>query len=72
MWEHYRKTFVGMQTTICVVTLGIYFYFGHMAGTALVFFVTMEVASVIGALWAQRLKGKLVTRTRELPLKPVK
>lgn len=68
MWEQYRKTAFGMQVVIFMVTLGVYRYMGHQLGTSLVFFITMQVCAIIGAMWAARLKGRFVTRANRLPL----
>ncbi len=57
MWDQYRKTAKGMQLVIGVVTCSILIW-SRIWGLAAVFFVTMQVAAVIGAMWAVRLKGK--------------
>lgn len=57
MWEHYKKTFKGMQWLIAVVTLAVYVFFGRqwrMAGT---FFLVMQASAVIGAVWAARISA---------------
>jgi len=57
MLELYKKTFVGMQIVICSVT-GAVLVWRHLWGLAALFFVTMQVAALLGALWGNRLKGK--------------
>ena len=71
MWEHYRKTFVGMQIVIALVTIGVFLLLGHSALRAGVFFVVMQIGAVIGALWAARLKAMVERRRLALPLRPV-
>jgi hypothetical protein len=58
MFEHYKKTFWGMQLVMLVVFAAIWAY-SHVLGLALLFFVTMQVSSLVGASWAARLKAKL-------------
>lgn len=57
MWEHYRKTFKGMQVLIALVAVAVYVFFGRqwrMAGT---FFLVMQLSAVIGAVWAARIQA---------------
>ena len=68
MWERYRKTFVGMQVLIGGVTLGALLVFGLMP--AVLFFVVMQLSSVIGAVWAARLSWVIQRRATALPLRP--
>ena len=59
MWEQqYRKTFVGMQATIVLITAGAYFGLYRSWQMAAVFFVTMQVASITGAFWAARIRKR--------------
>lgn len=58
MIEHYRKTFLGMQLVIVSVAAALWAY-SHVLGVAVLFFVTMQVGSLVGASWAARLKAKL-------------
>lgn len=58
MLQHYKKTFVGMQLVIFSVAAVMWAY-SHVLGVALLFFVTMQVSSLVGASWATRLKAKL-------------
>ena len=59
MWDRYRKTFVGMQAVILLVTVGMYLTFGRHWALAGKFFLTMQVASLIGAYWGDRLRGRM-------------
>jgi hypothetical protein len=63
MWEQYKKTFWGMQIAIAAISLTI-FKMVHVWGPPVVFFATMQVGSVVGALWATRLKRKFTAPPR--------
>jgi uncharacterized membrane protein YfcA len=69
MWEHYKSTFLGMQLMILTVTAAVYLFFGHVATMAAIFFLTMQVGSVLGAWWANRLRRRLGEQRDKLPLK---
>jgi uncharacterized membrane protein YfcA len=58
MWDHYKRTFVGMQLVISIVT-ALVFLVSHYWVHAIVFFVVMQLGSVAGAVWGKRLKRKL-------------
>ena len=58
MWDHYKKTFVGMQSVIAVIAVAV-FVMTHSIVAAALFFVTMQIGSIVGAMWAWRLKNKL-------------
>jgi hypothetical protein len=66
MWEHYKKTFVGIQMVILLVA-GAVMFWTHQLGLAALFFATMQVGAVVGATWAQRLKTKLAPHAGSLP-----
>jgi hypothetical protein len=59
MWKQYKKTFASTQGAIAAITLGTYLYLGHMAARSATFFVVMELAAVVGAMWGTRLKNKV-------------
>jgi hypothetical protein len=58
MREQYKKTWVGMQATIAVVTLAALVH-THRLVAALAFFATMQVGAVLGAIWAVQLKTRI-------------
>jgi uncharacterized membrane protein YfcA len=58
MWDLYKKTFVGMQTIILLVTLLI-FMRSHLWTHAVTFFAIMQTGSALGAIWGTRLRRKL-------------
>jgi uncharacterized membrane protein YfcA len=68
MWKQYKKTFSGMQVVIVLVTLGILLW-RHAWDLAGVFFITMQVGAVLGAMWGARLKNKLDRTTGEVALR---
>jgi hypothetical protein len=61
MWEHYKKTFVGIQTVIWLITAAILIA-THSAVAALAFLAAMQIGSVTGAMWAWRLKNRLANQ----------
>jgi len=62
MWEHYKKTFKSVQAAIAIATIAIYFGLQHRASVTVVFFLMMQVGSLVGALWANRLRRKMQTQ----------
>jgi hypothetical protein len=65
MWmKQYKKTFVGMQTVIALITAAVYFgAYRSWAPTASFFFV-LQGAALAGALWASRIKRRLDPNAR--------
>jgi hypothetical protein len=60
MWEHYKKTFKSVQAAIAIATVVIYYALGHLPVVTAVFFFTMQLGSVVGAAWANRLRHKFL------------
>ena len=58
MWEQYKKTIVSIQLVIGVVTAGV-FVWRPLWDLAALFFVTMQIAAVVGASWGHRLQNKV-------------
>ena len=58
MMERYKKTFWGMQAVIWLIAFGVLAW-AHMWSLAALFFVTMQIGAVVGAMWATRLKNRL-------------
>jgi hypothetical protein len=58
MLDQYKKTFVGMQLVIFLVTAGMFVLLQHNVILCVKFFITMQVASVIGVVWGQRLRAR--------------
>jgi uncharacterized membrane protein YfcA len=67
MIERYKRTFIGTQTIIATVTLAI-LYKLQAWQVAMVFFATMQLGAVLGAMWAGRLKRKLEQHRSALAL----
>lgn len=57
MWEHYKRTFWGMQTVIFIVTI-VVFAWSRLASLTGLFFLTMQFSSLLGAAWGKRLQHK--------------
>jgi len=58
MWDHYKRTFVGIQLVISMVTV-LVLLATHYWIHAVVFFLCMQLGSVAGAVWGNRLRRKL-------------
>ena len=66
MWEQYRKTAVGIQVVIAIVTVAVLIWSRNVAAGG-VFFTAMQLSAVLGAGWATRLH-RLQARGRSLRL----
>ena len=66
MWEQYRKTAVGIQIVIAIVSIAVAIWSRNLSVTGL-FFVTMQLSAVLGAAWATRLH-RLQERGRSVRL----
>ena len=62
MWEQYKKTLVGMQAVIAVITGCSYLTMYRSLAPAAMFFVVMQVGAVFGAYWGARLKSRAQSR----------
>jgi len=56
MWEHYKKTALGIQSLIAFVSLAVLVWC-RVWQVAAVFFVAMQLSAVLGAAWAARFKA---------------
>jgi hypothetical protein len=59
MLDQYKKTFAPTQAVIAMIAVAV-LRLSHSWGLAGLFFLTMQLAAVIGAAWALRLRGKLL------------
>jgi hypothetical protein len=66
MWEHYKKTFKGIQVVIWLVAAAVYVFFGRQWQPAAAFFVVMQIGAVVGAAWAARLSSAMQRRATGL------
>ena len=62
MWEQYRKTFVGMQVVIALVTAAMYLLFVRQWQPVGTFYATLQVAALLGAYWGDRLRRRVQGR----------
>jgi hypothetical protein len=62
MWDRYKKHFFGMQVVIVLFTVAMLFLLKKPLGSALTFFATMQLASVLGAYWGHRLRSRMQGR----------
>lgn len=62
MWEYYKKTFLAVQLFAAVICTMVY-RASHSLAPAAVFFLSMQVSGVFGALWANRLRKKVQARS---------
>jgi hypothetical protein len=62
MWNHYKKSFLFIQLLIVIVSLAVYQSANHLVSVTAFFFFTMQLCSVIGSMWAMRLRRKLEER----------
>ena len=61
MWEHYKKSFWGMQLLIAVVTAASYRLAYHQLAPTVQLFAVLQVASVFGGYWAFRIKKRFAS-----------
>lgn len=68
VWQQYQKTLI--PTQIAIIALCAFLYFTHRvtAGGAIIVLLVMQVANVIGAWWANRLRRKIMNNPERLPL----
>ncbi len=59
MWDRYRKTFIGMQVVILLVTAGMFMVLSRDVTLVATFFATLQVASLLGAYWGDRLRKRV-------------
>jgi hypothetical protein len=62
MWEHYKKSFWGMQLVIALMTLAACRFAYHHVAPTIEFFAILQVASVFGGYWAFRIKQRYSPR----------
>jgi hypothetical protein len=59
MWDHYRRSFLFIQLLILLVSWTVYQGAERRLDVTSFFFFTMQLCSVIGSMWATRLRRKL-------------
>jgi hypothetical protein len=64
MWDYYKRTFLMVQIAALTVSYLVYSATNHALVSPIVFFLTMQVSSVLGAMWANRLRRKVEATDR--------
>lgn len=59
MWDQYKKTFVGMQLVILLVTTGMYLLLSRDVAQVGTFFAILQFAALLGAYWGDRLRKRM-------------
>ena len=59
MWDYYKKTFMAVQLAALLVSYMVYRNTNHAVIPPIVFFLTMQLSAVFGAMWANRLRRKI-------------
>jgi hypothetical protein len=60
MWEQYKKTFVGQQLVIAVISVMVFQLSHHLLVPTLAFFGMMQLGAFAGAAWGARLRRKIL------------
>jgi len=66
MWNYNRKILFPVQITTWAASWLIYRITNHLWTPTAVFFLSMEISAVFGALWAKRLRENVHTATSSL------
>jgi hypothetical protein len=61
MWEYYKKTFVLVQIVALLSSYFVYSKTNHAWAPPIAIFISMQVSAVFGAMWANRLRRKVLT-----------
>ena len=59
MWQQYKRTFLGMQMAILMIAYVVHTQTYRQWQTTAVFFAAMQLAALVGASWAARLRRKI-------------
>ena len=59
MWSYYKRTFLAVQFATLLVSFMAYRTTKPLWVPTLLFFLSMQVSSVLGAMWANRLRKKM-------------
>jgi len=59
MWDQYKKTFVGMQVVILLVTAGMFLVLSRDVTLVATFFATLQLASLLGAYLGGSLRKRM-------------
>ena len=64
MWDYYKKTFLLVQIVAFLISYMVYRNANHAWAPPIVFFLFMQVSAVFGAMWANRLRRKVLATHR--------
>jgi hypothetical protein len=65
MWHYYKKTFALVQIAALLVSTAVYRGLNYTTLVPpAVFFLSMQVSAVFGAMWADRLRRKIQAAPR--------
>ena len=64
MWDYYKRTFAAVQLAALLVSYMVYRNTNHAVIPPIVFFLTMQLGAVFGAMWTNRLRRKMQTANR--------
>jgi hypothetical protein len=64
MWDYYKRTFAMVQFAALLVSYMVYSASNHKIVPSLVFFASMQISAVFGAMWANRLRRKMQAVSR--------
>jgi hypothetical protein len=67
MWSYYKRTFVSVQLFAGAICWMVYRATNHQLPPTAVFFISMQVGAVLGAMWANRLRKKVARSMSCLP-----
>ena len=67
MWALYKRTFVGMQIVIAIVSIATLVLTRHWQ-PALMMFSVMQISAVFGARWGVRVRNMVKRDDEKLPL----
>jgi hypothetical protein len=62
MWDYYKRTFLAVQLAAGGVSWMVYRSTSHQWMPTAVFFLSMQVSAVFGAMWANRLRRRMQAR----------
>jgi hypothetical protein len=68
MWALYKRTFVGMQIVIAIVSITTLVLTRHWQ-PAMTMFLVMQISAVFGARWGVRVRGMVKQNDQKLPLR---
>jgi hypothetical protein len=65
-WAYYKRTFLLMQVLIVLIAFQVHRSAQHIWVVTFVFFATMQLGALFGAMWAIRLKRRFLASSLEV------